>query len=53
MISNNYNNNVNFTARLDLKNVAKNKRMWNEVAQMFEAKHRKHLIHLVQMTVTV
>lgn len=41
MISNNYNNNVNFTARLDLKNVAKNKRMWNEVAQMFEAKTSK------------
>lgn len=41
MISNNYNNNVNFTARLDLKHVTKNKRMWNEVAQMFEAKTEK------------
>lgn len=41
MISNNYNNNVNFTARLDLKHVTKNKRMWNEVAKMFEAKTSK------------
>lgn len=41
MISSTNNNNVNFTARLDLSNVKKNKRMWNEVAQMFETKTNK------------
>lgn len=34
-------NNINFTAKLDLSNVKSNKRMWNQVAQMFEEKTHK------------
>ena len=35
------NSNVNFTARLDLSRVTSNKRMWSNVADMFEAKTKK------------
>lgn len=37
----NNNSNVNFTARLDLSRVSSNKRMWSNVADMFEAKTKK------------
>lgn len=39
-VNNNYNN-VNFTARLDLTNIKTNKKVWQDVAQMFEQKTQK------------
>lgn len=41
MINNRYDGKTNFTARLDLSNIKLNKRKWNSVAQMFEAKTQK------------
>ncbi len=41
MLAVNNNNNVNFQARLDVSQITKNKKMWNEVAEMFEAKTSK------------
>lgn len=35
------NNNINFTAKLDLTGVRKNKRMWHNVADMFEARTKR------------
>ena len=41
MLAVNNNNNINFQARLDVSKVTKNKKMWNEVAEMFETKTAK------------
>ena len=41
MINNNLNYNVNFTARLDLTNVKNNRKVWKNVAQIFEDKTQK------------
>lgn len=34
-------NNINFTAKLDLSNIKHNKRVWNSVGRIFEEKTRK------------
>ena len=41
MINNNLNCNVNFTAKLDLANVKNNRKVWKNVAQIFEDKTQK------------
>lgn len=41
MINNNLNCNVNFTARLDLTNIKNNRKVWKNVAQIFEDKTQK------------
>ncbi len=41
MINNNFSRNVNFTARLDLNNVKNNRKVWKNVAQIFEDKTQK------------